>query len=180
LQRRIDENLQISLFELNQAHDLFKLIDQNRDHFGRWLEFPRVTNTVEDTKEFIERSLHKYSTGNGFWCGIWHRNELIGAIGLLYVNWKDKVTEIGYYIAQVHEGKGYISRACLEVIEFIFNDLKLNRVEIRVNPENTRSCKIPERLGFKKEGILRQTEWFIDRFTDKVVYGLLKEDWEEN
>ncbi|GJM79047.1 hypothetical protein HMSSN139_15430 [Paenibacillus sp. HMSSN-139] len=89
----------------------------------------------------------------------------------------DKTTEIGYYIAQDYEGRGIIRRACQEVVKYIFEDLALNRIEIRVQPENLRSRKIPESIGFAQEGTLRQAEWFIDRFVDKVVYGLLKEEW---
>lgn len=177
MRRRIDEQLLIALFDLSHSEELFELIHHNRDHFGKWLEFPHKTHTVEDARNFITRCIHKNASGNGGWCGIWDEHRLIGAIGLVHINWMDKTTEIGYYIAQDYEGRGIIRRACQEVVKYIFEDLALNRIEIRVQPENLRSRKIPESLGFAQEGTLRQAEWFIDRFVDKVVYGLLKEEW---
>ncbi|MBW4839711.1 MAG: GNAT family N-acetyltransferase, partial [Paenibacillaceae bacterium] len=80
-------------------------------------------------------------------------------------------------LAQDFEGRGVISRACREVVRYVFEELELNRIEIRVQPENLKSRKIPENIGFVREGTLRQAEWFIDRFVDKVIYGLLKEEW---
>jgi len=44
--------------------------------------------------------------------------------------------------------------------------------------ENKKSRAIPKRLGFKEEGIIRQTEWLYDRFVDHVVYGMLIDEWQ--
>ncbi|CAM4352240.1 GNAT family protein [Paenibacillus phoenicis] len=177
MRRNVDEKLRIELFELSHSEALFKLIQSNRDHFGKWLEFPHHTHTVNDTRAFIARTIQKQASGNGGWCGIWQEHQLIGAIGLVQINRKDQTTEIGYYLAQEYEGKGIIIRSCREVIKYIFEELALHRIELRVHPDNARSRKIPERLGFVQEGILRQAEWFIDRYIDKVIYGLLKEEW---
>jgi ribosomal-protein-serine acetyltransferase len=58
-----------------------------------------------------------------------------------------------------------------------FRTLKLNRIEIRAGVRNRRSRAIPERLGFRHEGTLRQAEWLADRFVDHAVYGLLVGEW---
>jgi ribosomal-protein-serine acetyltransferase len=50
-------------------------------------------------------------------------------------------------------------------------------VEIGCAPGNRKSCAIPERLGFTREGVLRQREWLYDHFVDHVVYGILAEEW---
>ena len=55
---------------------------------------------------------------------------------------------------------------------------ELNRVEIRAAPENRRSRAIPERLGFQREGVLRETERVGDRYLDEVVYGMIASDWQ--
>ena len=73
------------------------------------------------------------------------------------------------------------SRATLErhwrVVDHAFGALELNRVEIRCASDNTKSRAIPVRLGFKEEGMLRQTERVGERLVDQVVYGLLARDW---
>ncbi|WP_059045649.1 GNAT family N-acetyltransferase [Paenibacillus rubinfantis] len=177
MRRSVDEKLRIELFNPSHSDDLFKLIQANRDHFGEWLEFPYHTHTVNDASAFIAGTIQKQAAGNGGWCGIWLEDQLVGAIGFVHINRMDQTTEIGYYLAQEYEGQGIISRCCREIIKYVFEELGLHRIEIRVHPDNTRSRNIPERLGFVQEGILRQAERFVDRYMDKVIYGLLKEEW---
>ena len=65
------------------------------------------------------------------------------------------------------------------MITYAFDVYGLNKVEIHCATENRRSCAIPERLGFKQEGVLRQGEWLYDHFVDLAVYGLLASEWHE-
>lgn len=58
-------------------------------------------------------------------------------------------------------------------------EMKLNRAEIRCATENTRSRTIPERLGFTRDGVLRQVQLLHDRYLDQVVYSMLAEQWRE-
>ena len=53
----------------------------------------------------------------------------------------------------------------------------MHRVEIRCATGNTRSCAIPQRLGFTRECVLREAEWVNDRFLDLVVWSLLEQDY---
>ncbi|HSK70354.1 MAG TPA: GNAT family protein, partial [Pyrinomonadaceae bacterium] len=66
------------------------------------------------------------------------------------------------------------------LIDHAFNELKLNRVEIRCGFENTKSRRIPEKLGFKEEGVIKQAEWLHDRFIDLVIYATLANEWQAN
>jgi ribosomal-protein-serine acetyltransferase len=58
-----------------------------------------------------------------------------------------------------------------------FRTLRLNRIEIRAGVRNRRSRAIPERLGFRHEGTLRQAERLAERFVDHAVYALLASEW---
>ena len=71
-------------------------------------------------------------------------------------------------------------RACKAYIAYGFNELDLNRIEIRVAEENKKSRAIPEKLGFQEEGKIRQAEWLYDHYVDHVIYGLLAEEWKQN
>ncbi len=72
-----------------------------------------------------------------------------------------------------------MTRACRALVGHAFTELNLNRVEIRCASDNARSCAIPERLSFRREGLLREAEWLYDRFVDHVVYGLIRSEWNE-
>jgi len=62
------------------------------------------------------------------------------------------------------------------MIDYAFGEMEMNRVEIRCSAQNTRSAAIPERLGFTKEGLLRQAEVINGRPHDFLIFGLLAED----
>jgi ribosomal-protein-serine acetyltransferase len=63
------------------------------------------------------------------------------------------------------------------MLDYLFEELGLHRVEIRCGTGNTRSCAIPERLGFTREGLLREAEWVNDRWLDLAVWGMTAEQW---
>jgi len=63
------------------------------------------------------------------------------------------------------------------MLDYLFEELGLHRVEIRCGTGNTRSCAIPERLGFTREGLLREAEWVNDRWLDLLVWGMLEVEW---
>ncbi|SMF87778.1 ribosomal-protein-serine acetyltransferase [Paenibacillus uliginis N3/975] len=173
----IDDSIFLSLFEIKDAEKLYDLIDRNRTHLGEWLKFPSVTLQADDSKAFIERTRMRYAQDEGYWLGIWNNNELVGSIGYLYIDRENKKTEIGYWLGKECEGKGIIFNSVKELIQYAFDELKLNKVEIGVATENMKSRAIPENLGFKREGELRDYEYINGRFLNRVIYGLKAEEW---
>jgi ribosomal-protein-serine acetyltransferase len=61
-----------------------------------------------------------------------------------------------------------------------FDTWKLNRITIECATDNSRSRAIPERLGFRLEGIVRGIEWLHDHYVDHAMYGLLRSDYRKN
>ena len=74
-------------------------------------------------------------------------------------------------------GGGLATRTVKGLCDYCFDDLKLGRVEIRCALENVRSRRVPERLGFTQEGVLRRMDRLESGWSDWVVYGLLKDEW---
>jgi ribosomal-protein-serine acetyltransferase len=70
-----------------------------------------------------------------------------------------------------------MTASCGCLLDYAFRNLGMNRVEIRCATGNTRSRAIPERLGFKEEGTVRQAEWLYDHYVDHVVYSMLRDEW---
>jgi ribosomal-protein-serine acetyltransferase len=101
---------------------------------------------------------------------------LIGSVGLNTFNLPARSTEIGYWVAKDAQGDGVVTKACRTLIQYVFDDLGLNRIELRCSTVNTRSAAVAERLGFTREGTLRQAEFINEKPHDFYVYGLLAED----
>src|ERR671911_609539 len=136
-----------------------------------------ATRTVVDLKNFIRGALKQFAQNKGFAAGIWHEDRLAGVIGYDPIDWENRSTALGYWLGEEYQGKGLVTAACRALVEHAFGELGLNRVVISCATENEKSCAIPERLGFRREGIERQAEWLYDRFVDHVTYSALASEW---
>jgi ribosomal-protein-serine acetyltransferase len=173
---RICEDIELRILELQHADELFNLVDRNREYLSKWLPWVNDSNKVEDTKEFIQFELSRFAKNNGFSSGIIYKSELVGCIGIHDIDWKHKKTSIGYWLGEEYQGLGIMTRACKGLVEYAINSLGINRIEIRACTENYKSRAVPERLGFKNEGTIRQVELINERYYDHVIYGILRED----
>lgn len=173
----VDEDVKLCLPEERHADALFALVDQNRFYLREWMPWLDGNTSPADTKVFIKASLEQYANSNGFQLAILFQDQLAGVIGYHRVDWTNGSTSIGYWLAEAFQGRGIMTRACRYLVDYAFRELNLNRVEIRCATGNHKSRAIPERLGFKYEGTVRQAEWLYDHFVDHVVYGMLADGW---
>jgi ribosomal-protein-serine acetyltransferase len=169
----------LELLDEPQAEELFALVDANRAYLREWLPWLDQNTEVGHTRAFIEAARKQHADRNGFTCGIRWRGELVGVVGLHAIDWANRTTSIGYWLAEAHQGRGLVTRSCAALLDHVFGDLDLNCVEIGCAPGNAKSAAIPERLGFTREGLLRQRERLYDRYVDHVVYGLLASEWRQ-
>jgi ribosomal-protein-serine acetyltransferase len=132
---------------------------------------------VDDTSAFIQVTRGQLAENRGFQTVIRFRGALVGAVGHHGINWGNRSTSIGYWLSRGAEGRGIMTQACRAYVGHAFDVLNLHRVEIRCAVENTKSRAIPERLGFRHEGTVRQAEWLYDHFVDHVIYGVLASEW---
>lgn len=176
-QQRIDEHAELRLVTLADARDLHRLVDEQRAHLRAWLPWVDATRSAADTEVFLKAAVKQVADQQGFQAAIVCDGAIAGLIGFHAVSWANRSTSIGYWLAGTHEGRGLMTRACRALVEHAFVEWDLNRIEIRCATGNTRSRAIPERLGFRLEGRLREAEWLYDHFVDHAVYGLLRADW---
>jgi ribosomal-protein-serine acetyltransferase len=175
----VDDETSIELLEEHHAEELFTVIDANRAYLRQWLPWLDGSRSTEDTRVFIRVSLQELATHNGFAGALRYQGRLVGGLGLHKIDWPNRATSIGYWIAERVQGRGLVTRACAVLLDHLFGELALNRVEIACATGNRRSCAIPERLGFTREGIRRESEWLYDHYVDLVVYSMLAAEWRE-
>ncbi|WP_087973874.1 GNAT family N-acetyltransferase [Oceanobacillus rekensis] len=173
----VDENVKLKQLKLQDANELFELTDYARDYLREWLPWIDTTIKPEDTLAFIDQTLKAAEFKTGFTTGIFFKEKLVGVIGFNQLDWANNIGYIGYWLSPDYQGRGIMTNAVKALIDYAFSQLKLNRVDIRAAYENKKSRSIPERLGFSKEGQIRQAEWLSDHFVDHVVYGMLASDW---
>ncbi len=151
-------------------------MDANRKHLRPWHPWIDLIRSTADLDRFITEWLQQLSKNRGFHAGIWHEGELCGVINHLNIDWLNRSTVLSYWLDEARQGRGIMTDACRAFVSHAFHTLQLNRVTIECASRNTRSRGIPERLGFKFEGVIRGAEWLHDHFADHAIYGLLKGD----
>ena len=177
---KIDNSITLELIDHRHAEMLYELVKINRLHLREWLPWVDHMRTVDDFRRYINSSKQRYANHLEMGYVIMAGNEMIGRLGLYNIDLANKSASIGYWLDKEWRGKGIITRCCKAVIAEGFTRLHLNRIEIRAATGNYKSQAIPERLGFKKEGIIRQGEFVNNDFIDLYVYSILKEEWEKN
>ncbi len=107
-------------------------------------------------------------------------NKLIGSCGLHGVSFHNKSFEIGYDLHPDNWGKGLATEAVSALIEFCFSQnfpFLVNRITAVTDVVSPKSISVLDKLGFQMEGILRQNEYFKDRFNDSRIFSMLRNDW---
>jgi len=106
--------------------------------------------------------------------------EGIGQVSLVRIDWVGRMAT--YYIGiadKTHWGRGYGSEATRLMVDYAFDTLNLNRIQLHVSSENKRAIKVYEKIGFKQEGTLREAMYHKGRYVDFDVMGILRSDWEK-
>jgi ribosomal-protein-serine acetyltransferase len=174
----MSQEAHLKQLELADAEEMFRLTEENRSYLRQWLPWLDAVKRVDDTERFITMTMEQDAQGQGKHYGIWYKGKLAGTLGVHRIDWNNRKTEIGYWLAAGFQGKGLMTEAVAAYIDrFIFGEWNLNKVTIAAATGNLKSRAIPERLGFRLEGIIRSNEWLYDHFVDHAVYGLLASEW---
>ena len=104
---------------------------------------------------------------------------LIGTVTLFNLDLSNGRAELGYALGREHWGHGYMQEALQALLSYAFDVLNLRRLEADVDPRNTASIRTLERLGFQREGFLRE-RWHVNgEIQDAFFYGLLRREWQK-
>ena len=175
---RIDGGLTLHLARPELAGAVFSTVDSNRAHLRPWLPWVDPTRSVEDIKKFIRESISHNSKGSRLTTFILYGEKVVGSLGVVRFDKDHRSCEIGYWLSREMERQGIVTKACACLIGHLFRKKDLNRVEIKVASENLRSQKVPLRLGFKKEGTLREALLLYGKYHDLELFSFLKKEWE--
>lgn len=169
------ERLRLRPLSYDDAEMLFSIFSDQE--VMRYFNTPPWA-TLDEAQDIIKSSLGKMEREESITLGVVLKetNELIGKCMLFNHEPESKRAELGFGIARQHWGNGYIPEACETLLQYGFDSLGLRRVEAEIDPENIASAKTLDRLGFIKEGWLRQ-RWEVNGVvSDSVLYGLLTSD----
>lgn len=175
----VDDEVELRLLEEHHTDLVYRAVRDNQAYLAQWLDWAREEPAPEKTRQFIRSALERFVHRQGMTLGIWYRGTFVGVISYVYFHWRDRRTEIGYWVAESYQGRGIITRSARALCRYAFRELGFNRVEIRCATGNIRSCAVAERLGFTREGVMRQYALGLEGYQDMALYALLAEEWQE-
>jgi [ribosomal protein S5]-alanine N-acetyltransferase len=143
----------------------------------RYFSFPAMTY-LEQATDRVARKLKTSANGQDLICVLELRatGEVLGDCALFHADEQCRRAEIGFSLQRKHWERGYMSEAASALIEHAFSTLNLRRIEADIDPRNVASARLLERLGFVREGLLRD-RWMVgDEVSDSALYGLLESD----
>ena len=182
---RVDESLVLRLIQTEHAPELVSVVQANVEHVGRWLPWCTAGYDEPGCVAWIESWQEAYRKGRQLPLSIVENGRIVGGTGFMPINIEDNpawgmtsaVADIGYWLAKDALGRGVVTRSVEALVGYGFQGRKLDRITIRAEPENIRSCAVAERLGFAFEGINRHVAKWKGRWVDHRVYAVLAEDW---
>ncbi|HEV7399079.1 MAG TPA: GNAT family protein [Solirubrobacterales bacterium] len=170
----ISDEADLRLLSVADATELYGLIEANRAYLAAWLPWA-AEQSLADTLGFIQKTKAQIEGNDGFQVAILIENRIAGVIGYTAVDWEERSTNIGYWLAAEHQGRGTMSAAVAALTDHALATWELRRVTIRVATENARSRAIPERLGYREEAVLPKAERVGGRDLDLAVYSMAAE-----
>ena len=102
---------------------------------------------------------------------------LIGTIGFMWWNQEYRSAEVGYSLSREYWNQGLMTEALRAVVRFGFEEMNLNRIEAQHETANPASGRVMEKVGMRKEGVLRQRLRNKGKFVDVALYAVLRGDW---
>ena len=178
LRHELPNGYALRLLEESDADELFALVDANRAHLEPWMPWVPNERSAEDVLPFTRVARRQIADNDGLQTAIVDPDgRIVGMVGFHRVDWLNRATSIGYWIARDHQGRGTMTHAVRALVDYAFGTWQLNRVTIEAAVDNARSRAVPERLGFTHEGTLRAAGRVGDRTLDHAVYAVLAGDW---
>ena len=166
--------LELRRWTKEDAPAIFKEVDKNRDHLAKWLPWVQTTHSVEDSVQFVNERITGFENKDRFEYGIFLKPNdsdkelsLIGAVGLVSLV-SQEFAEIGYWLAKDMQGNGIITMAVKALIEEAKESSTFSKFVIKSVPDNMKSRKVPERLGFIEKG-LSKSEMLLNGVSHKLI-----------
>jgi len=171
------ERLTLRPFNINDIEFAFNnwTNDEKVTEFLRWSTHKDISVTQKILKEWI----NSYTEKNYYQWAIELKEiaEPVGAISVVNMNEKIDMVQIGYAIGSKWWNKGITSEAFKAIIPFLFEEVKVQRIESQHDPNNPNSGKVMLKNGLTYEGVLRHADWSNKGIVDASIYSLLAEEY---
>ncbi len=166
-------------FREEDAEDVFAYASNTETtQFVTW----NAHGTLDDSRRFLKWNIGRYNNRELSDWAILDKASgvVIGAIGLVFIEERNRCCEVGYVVDQKQWGKAIMPECLERVLQFLFAECGFNRVQAMYSIENGRSGRVLEKAGFVREGTLVQRVFLNDRFHDCFLCAIHVKTWQAN
>jgi ribosomal-protein-alanine N-acetyltransferase len=143
--------------------------------------YPRSRMLELESRSFVERNVYwqheRPRTRFQMAVILKDNGQLIGSCGIRKETVDDIEAELGYEIAPDYWERAYATEAAREMVRFGFEEMGLHRIWGWCIADNEGSVRVMEKLGMQREGRLRESRWMKGRWWDRLLYGILEDEW---
>ena len=157
------------------AEAFFEAVQESRDRLSVWDSWPQRCQGLADAQRLLAYYRADFILRQLMEVGFWDQatSSFLGSIIVRPKDWDVPSFEIGYWLRTSAEGHGYMGEALRLLLDFVVGHLGANRVMMRIDERNQRSLAVAQRLGFVREGCLRNLEKATDGSLRNMVFMAL-------
>ncbi|MGE7872437.1 GNAT family N-acetyltransferase [Bacillus paramycoides] len=153
------------------------ILESTMDEEIRYMTGTKSNFSLEQIQTHIDK-VNNDSSRYDFAICLKGTDEMIGDLSILDIDEGNQRAGFRISMASVLlTGKGYGTEAIKMALSFVFEQLKLNRLQLEIFSHNVRGMRAYEKVGFVKEGILRQSLFYNDAYSDEIIMAILKSDY---
>ncbi|MEU9045551.1 MULTISPECIES: GNAT family protein [unclassified Kitasatospora] len=160
-----------------QAPEFLAHIDRARAHSDPWIPWATFSTDLDSARATLQRYADGQAADQKRIYGIWLDGTLVGGVMFVGFDTKSGVCEIGAWTEPAGEGRGLITAAVRQLLDYAFVTRGLHRAEWWCTSVNARSRAVAERVGMRRDGVLR--EWYLHNGVrlDKEIWAILASEW---
>ena len=159
--------------------------DDARAMFDNWASDPEVTkyltwpphDNLQISQDILGSWINEYARPDYYQWAIEFEGQVIGSISVVSGNDRTELVHIGYCIGRKWWHRGIMTETLSAVIRFFFEEVGVNRIETRHDPNNPNSGAVMQKCGMKYEGTLRQSDWNNQGVCDASWYSILRGEY---
>ncbi|MGB0431635.1 MAG: GNAT family N-acetyltransferase [Bacteroidia bacterium] len=139
-----------------------------------------IPKTIDDVETFIAKCADELDRPNTWFQFVIIEKDsktIIGDLGVHFIGSENRQCELGCTLSRARHGKGFASEVMTAIISYLFSKLDKHRIIGSIDPHNTSSINLVERLGFRKEAHFKQNYFANNQWHDELVYAILKHEW---
>lgn len=176
---RRSPRLELRPFRRRDLDALLTAVKESNHDLIEWLPWAHENYGRRDALIFLRDSIAAWGEGRAYDFSIRYQDDPrrhLGNVSVWFTSKQSRIGEVGYWIHSAETGRGVGTEATARALDVAFGELEMHRVTLRIAVGNRASERIAEKLGFTREGLLRDELQIKGRWVDHTVWGLLDDE----